>query len=131
MKKIDIYNLTVRFNKYKDKNQTVKSKFINFFKRNNSPEDLFIALRNITLSIRENDMVGIIGDNGSRKSTLCKVICGIYEYENNVKVNGRIAPLLEMALVFILSTPVEKIFILTVQSWVIKNMKSKILKMRL
>lgn len=100
MKKIDINNLTVRFNKYKDKNQTLKSKFINFFKPSNSPEDLFIALRNITLSIRENDMVGIIGDNGAGKSTLCKVICGIYEYENNVKVNGRIAPLLEIGAGF-------------------------------
>jgi ABC-type polysaccharide/polyol phosphate transport system ATPase subunit len=100
MKKIDINNLTVRFDKYKDKNQTIKSKFINLFKPNNSPNTLFTALKNITLSIKENDMVGIIGDNGAGKSTLCKVICGIYEYENNVKINGRIAPLLEIGAGF-------------------------------
>ena len=100
MKKIDINNLTVQFQRFKDKNQTIKSKFINFFNSNNSPDTLFTALKNVTLSIRENDMVGIIGDNGAGKSTLCKVICGIYEYENNVKINGRIAPLLEIGAGF-------------------------------
>lgn len=100
MKKIEINNLTVRFNKFRDKHATIKSKFINFFKPNNSNANLFVALRNVSLSIRENDMVGIIGDNGAGKSTLCKVICGIYEFEKNVKINGRIAPLLEIGAGF-------------------------------
>ncbi len=35
------------------------------------------ALRNVTLSIRRNEIVGLIGDNGAGKSTLIKVMTGV------------------------------------------------------
>ncbi|HEX9904987.1 MAG TPA: ATP-binding cassette domain-containing protein, partial [Propylenella sp.] len=35
------------------------------------------ALRDITLSIGRNDIVGLIGDNGAGKSTLIKVMTGV------------------------------------------------------
>lgn len=48
-----------------------------------------IVLNNISLSINENEKIGIIGKNGSGKSTLIKIICGeIDDYTGSVKVGS-------------------------------------------
>ena len=44
-----------------------------------------IALKNVNIEIRENEIVGIIGPNGAGKTTLTNVIAGIY-----LPTNGRI-----------------------------------------
>ena len=57
----------------------------------------FWADRNITFSLEEGDMLGIIGTNGAGKSTLLKVISGIMEPTKGwVKLQGTIAALLEL-----------------------------------
>lgn len=57
----------------------------------------FWADRNITFSLEEGDMLGIIGTNGAGKSTLLKVISGIMEPTKGwVKRQGTIAALLEL-----------------------------------
>lgn len=58
----------------------------------------FWADRDITFSLEEGDMLGIIGTNGAGKSTLLKVISGIMEPTKGwVKRQGNIAALLELA----------------------------------
>lgn len=58
----------------------------------------FWADRNISFSLEQGDMLGIIGTNGAGKSTLLKAISGIMEpTEGTVKRNGSIAALLELA----------------------------------
>jgi branched-chain amino acid transport system ATP-binding protein len=44
-----------------------------------------IALKNVNIEIRENEIVGIIGPNGAGKTTLTNVIAGVY-----LPTNGRI-----------------------------------------
>ena len=57
----------------------------------------FWANRNITFSLEEGDMLGIIGTNGAGKSTLLKAIAGIMEpTEGTVRANGTVAALLEL-----------------------------------
>ena len=57
----------------------------------------FWADRNVTFSLEEGDMLGIIGTNGAGKSTLLKVISGIMEPTKGwVKRQGNIAALLEL-----------------------------------
>ena len=57
----------------------------------------FWADQNITFSLEEGDMLGIIGTNGAGKSTLLKVISGIMEPTKGwVKRQGNIAALLEL-----------------------------------
>lgn len=58
----------------------------------------FWADRNVTFSLEEGDMLGIIGTNGAGKSTLLKAISGIMEpTEGAVYREGNIAALLELA----------------------------------
>jgi lipopolysaccharide transport system ATP-binding protein len=58
-------------------------------------------LHDISLSVKPGERVGIIGGNGSGKSSLLKVIAGIYPpREGTAKVVGRIAPLIEMGVGF-------------------------------
>ena len=58
----------------------------------------FWADKDITFSLEQGDMLGIIGTNGAGKSTLLKVISGIMEpTKGYVKREGNIAALLELA----------------------------------
>ena len=57
----------------------------------------FWANRNITFSLNEGDMLGIIGTNGAGKSTLLKAISGIMRpSEGSIIRHGTIAALLEL-----------------------------------
>ncbi len=57
----------------------------------------FQALKDITFSIEQGELLGIIGTNGAGKTTLCKVISGIMRpTEGTMSVKGSIASLLEL-----------------------------------
>ena len=58
----------------------------------------FWADRDVTFSLEQGDMLGIIGSNGAGKSTLLKAISGIMTpTEGTVKSTGNVAALLELA----------------------------------
>ena len=59
------------------------------------------ALKGVDLSIRQGECVGIIGTNGSGKSTILKIITGVVNpTSGSVTVNGRISALLELGAGF-------------------------------
>ena len=59
------------------------------------------ALQGVNLTIRQGECVGIIGTNGSGKSTILKIITGVINpTRGNVAVNGRISALLELGAGF-------------------------------
>ena len=59
------------------------------------------ALKNVDMEVKTGESVGIIGVNGSGKSTILKIITGVLNATSgDVKINGRISALLELGAGF-------------------------------
>ena len=57
------------------------------------------ALDHLSLTLTAGDRVGLVGHNGAGKSSLLRVIAGIYEPTSGmVSVKGRVTPLLDISL---------------------------------
>ncbi len=75
---------------------SLKEYAIHFLRGSLAYEQLW-ALRNIDLTVRRGETVGIIGRNGAGKSTLLKVISKVLKpTQGTAQVSGRIAPILEL-----------------------------------
>lgn len=61
----------------------------------------FKALDDVSFQVRKGDVFGIMGTNGSGKSTILKIIAGVLEpSKGKCTVNGNIAPLIELGAGF-------------------------------
>ena len=109
---VEVKNVTARFNMASEKIDNLKEYFIKLVKRELMFEE-FLALKDVSFSVKKGESWGIIGINGSGKSTLLKVICGILKpYKGSVTVKGTIAPLIELGAGFDMElTARENIFL--------------------
>lgn len=70
-------------------------------KSRNIKKEIFWALKDIDLDIRQGQRVGIVGRNGAGKSTLLKLLTRITSpTSGGFKLNGRVASLLEVGTGF-------------------------------
>lgn len=59
------------------------------FNKDLNPENLKVALDNVSLSISEGDFVTVIGSNGSGKSTLLNIMSGVYNVDSgSITIDG-------------------------------------------
>lgn len=73
----------------------------------------FRALDGVSFTVRKGDVFGILGTNGSGKSTMLKIIAGVLEpTEGTCSIYGNIAPLIELGAGFDMElTARENIFL--------------------
>ena len=86
----------VRFN-------TFKSFLLNFKKHKDLQNkiELISPVQVLTMTLRDGEVLGVIGQNGAGKSTLAKLIAGTMEpTSGSVKTYGRIVPFLELGVAF-------------------------------
>lgn len=96
---IALENVTKTFRLPHDIRATFRQRFVNL-PRKNTYEVLY-ALRDINLTVRKGEFLGVIGKNGAGKSTLLKVIARVFEpTSGTVSVEGNIAPFLELGVGF-------------------------------
>ena len=97
---IEVKNVTIKFNMAKEKVDSIKEYILKFIKKQLFFEE-FTALNDVSFDVKKGEVFGIIGLNGCGKSTILKIISGIYSpNKGSVKVNGSIAPLIELGAGF-------------------------------
>lgn len=97
---ISISNAQLTFHLRTD--NTIKAMFSDLLGIKKNPKKIeHNVLKKISLNLYEGERLGIIGNNGSGKSSLLKAICGIYPLTSgSIHANGNIAPLLELGAGF-------------------------------
>ncbi len=97
---IDVDHVTIRFNKANQKVDNLKEYFIKLLKRELMFQE-FLAVKDVSFQVKAGEAWGLIGTNGSGKSTMLKAISGILKpYKGSITVNGSVAPLIELGAGF-------------------------------
>lgn len=97
---VKVENVSMKFNLSSEKFDSFKEYFIKSMKKQVSYDE-FWALKNVSFEVKQGDSLGLIGLNGSGKSTMLKTIAGVLKpTEGSVTVNGNVAPLIELGAGF-------------------------------
>ena len=97
---IEANDVHMKFNLASEKLDSFKEYFIKTIKGQVTYEE-FWALSGVSFTVEKGDALGLIGLNGSGKSTMLKVIAGVLKpTKGTVAVKGTVAPLIELGAGF-------------------------------
>ena len=95
---VEADHVSKKFRLVKERNNSLKATILRG--RRVVAED-FWALRDVSLQVREGETFGLIGENGSGKSTMLKCLTRILTpNEGSVRVQGKVSALLELGAGF-------------------------------
>ncbi len=104
MNAIEAVDVTKVYRRYARRRHfaTLKSALVSgTFLRDLRPDDVFPAVKHVTFNVPAGATYGIIGRNGSGKSTMLKLVAGITKpTSGSVRVAGRISALIELGAGF-------------------------------
>lgn len=93
---IKVDNVSMHFRMDKNRTTSLKEWVVTFL-RGKQQYETFQALNDVSFEVKRGEIIGIIGRNGAGKSTILKVISGIYKpTKGKVITAGRVAPMLEL-----------------------------------
>jgi len=102
-KAIELFNVSKVYRKYGGKQfATLKSAFLQrSILRELQPSETFPALTDVSFAVPRGSTYGVVGRNGSGKSTALKLVAGITKpTSGTVRVDGRISALIELGAGF-------------------------------
>jgi ABC-2 type transport system ATP-binding protein len=95
---ITVESVSKNFRLYHERNRYIKAALL---RGRRARFEEFWALNDVSFDVEESATFGIIGSNGSGKSTMLKCLMGIYRPERGrIAVRGKIAGLLELGAGF-------------------------------
>ena len=101
---VELTDVSKMYRKYAYRRQfaTLKSAFLKGSLASDlSPEETFLAVNHVSLRVTAGSAFGIVGRNGSGKSTMLKLIAGITKpTSGTVRTEGRISALIELGAGF-------------------------------
>jgi ABC-type polysaccharide/polyol phosphate transport system ATPase subunit len=96
---IEVKDLRKSFRLPSHQIDTLKERMLHPFSRAEFTE--LKALRDISFSVRQGEMLGIAGRNGSGKTTLLKLLASIYRADGgSIRIAGKLAPFIELGVGF-------------------------------
>lgn len=97
---VTVDHVSMKFNLSSEKFDSFKEYVIKSIKRQVSYDE-FWALQNISFEVERGQSLGLVGLNGSGKSTMLKIIAGVLKpTKGQVGVRGNMAPLIELGAGF-------------------------------
>ena len=98
--RIQFENVWQRYRVMRERPDSLREAFTKVFRRGEEVEE-FDAIRGVSLKIMNGEVVGLIGRNGSGKSTMLKLIAGVYRPTlGALEVHGSVAALIELGAGF-------------------------------
>lgn len=101
--KIIVEHVRIRFRLSYDRAYTLYAKAAEIGQRllRKKEPRFFTALEDVSLTVNDGEIVGVIGPNGCGKTTLLRTICGIYHPDSgSVDCRGRVSTLLSLGTGF-------------------------------
>jgi len=98
---IRVENVSKDFVLPHEKVTSVKSAFTGVFKSGRRGREAQHALQDVSFEIKEGEFFGIVGRNGSGKSTMLKILANIYQpTSGKVYTHGKLVPFIELGVGF-------------------------------
>ncbi len=97
---IEFDDVVQSFRRITERPDTIREIFAKIRRHRINYQD-FDAVKRVSFRISKGEVVGLIGRNGSGKSTILKITAGVYTpTSGSVRVHGTIAPLIELGAGF-------------------------------
>ncbi len=97
---VAVDHVSMKFNLSSEKFDSFKEYVIKSIKRQVSYDE-FWALQDVSFHVEKGQSLGLVGLNGSGKSTMLKIIAGVLKpTRGRITVRGNMAPLIELGAGF-------------------------------
>ena len=96
---ISVNNLSKAFRLPHEQYHTLKERALHMFRSRTF--DVLQAVHDVSVTVAPGEFFGIVGRNGSGKSTFLKCLAGIYDIDDGeITINGRLSPFIELGVGF-------------------------------